>query len=135
MSNRKDESDQKQYYVKFKTPKEIVDSVYEVVKRSSETGKVRKGTNEVTKSIERNIARLVVIAEDVDPPEIVAHLPIICEEKKIPYVYVSSKNQLGASLGIDVPAAAACIVEPGEAASVLDDILKSISKMNPLGKV
>ena len=133
MSNRKDESDQKQYYVKFKTPKEIVDSVYEVVKRSSETGKVRKGTNEVTKSIERNIARLVVIAEDVDPPEIVAHLPIICEEKKIPYVYVSSKNQLGASLGIDVPAAAACIVEPGEAASVLDDILKSISKMNSSG--
>jgi large subunit ribosomal protein L7Ae len=133
MSNRKDESDQKQYYVKFKTPKEIVDSVYEVVKRSSETGKVRKGTNEVTKSIERNIARLVVIAEDVDPPEIVAHLPILCEEKKIPYVYVSSKNQLGASLGIDVPAAAACIVEPGEAASVLDDILKSISKMNSSG--
>jgi large subunit ribosomal protein L7Ae len=103
------------------------------VKRSSETGKVRKGTNEVTKSIERNIARLVVIAEDVDPPEIVAHLPILCEEKKIPYVYVSSKNQLGASLGIDVPAAAACIVEPGEAASVLDDILKSISKMNSSG--
>jgi large subunit ribosomal protein L7Ae len=133
MSNRKDESDEKQYYVKFKTPKEIVDSVYEVVKRSSETGKVRKGTNEVTKSIERNIARLVVIAEDVDPPEIVAHLPILCEEKKIPYVYVSSKNQLGASLGIDVPAAAACIVEPGEAASVLDDILKSISKMNSSG--
>jgi large subunit ribosomal protein L7Ae len=133
MSNKKDESDEKQYYVKFRTPKEIVDSVYEVVKRSSETGKVRKGTNEVTKSIERNAARLVVIAEDVDPPEIVAHLPILCEEKKIPYAYVSSKNQLGASLGIDVPAAAACIVEPGEAASVLDDILKSISKMRSSG--
>ncbi len=133
MSNKKDESDEKQYYVKFRTSKEIVDSVYEVVKRSSETGKVRKGTNEVTKSIERNAARLVVIAEDVDPPEIVAHLPILCEEKKIPYAYVSSKNQLGASLGIDVPAAAACIVEPGEAASVLDDILKSISKMRSSG--
>ncbi|MEM3714729.1 MAG: ribosomal L7Ae/L30e/S12e/Gadd45 family protein, partial [Nitrososphaeria archaeon] len=88
MSARKDESSRKAYYVKFETPKEIMDSVYEILRRASESGKVKKGTNEVTKSVERGVAKLVVIAEDVDPPEIVAHLPILCEEKKIPYVYV-----------------------------------------------
>jgi len=129
MSVKKDESSQKAYYIKFETPKETVDSVYEVMKRASESGKIKKGTNEVTKVIERGVAKLVVIAEDVDPPEIVAHLPILCEEKKIPYVFVTSKNQLGASIGIDVPSAAACIVEPGDAASVFEDLLKSIDKI------
>ncbi|MGQ9780873.1 MAG: 50S ribosomal protein L7Ae [Nitrososphaeria archaeon] len=131
MSGKRDESGRKAYYIKFETPKEIVDSTYEVIKRASESGKVKKGTNEVTKVIERGVAKLVVIAEDVDPPEIVAHLPILCEEKKIPYVFVSSKSQLGASLGIDVPSASACIVEPGDAASVFEDLLKSITKLQP----
>jgi large subunit ribosomal protein L7Ae len=129
MSEKRDESGRKAYYVKFETPKETVDSVYEVMKRASESGKIKKGTNEVTKVIERGVAKLVVIAEDVDPPEIVAHLPILCEEKKIPYVFVTSKNQLGASIGIDVASASACIVEPGDAASVFEDLLKSIAKI------
>lgn len=131
MSTRKDESSRKAYYVKFETPKEIMDSVYEILRRASESGKVKKGTNEVTKSIERGVAKLVVIAEDVDPPEIVAHLPILCEEKRIPYVYVSSKSQLGAAVGIDVPAASVCIIEPGETAQLLDDLIKSVSKLKP----
>lgn len=131
MSARKDESSRKAYYVKFETPKEIMDSVYEILRRASESGKVKKGTNEVTKSIERGVAKLVVIAEDVDPPEIVAHLPILCEEKRIPYVYVSSKSQLGAAVGIDVPAASVCIIEPGETAPLLDDLIKSVSKLKP----
>ncbi|MEM3403907.1 MAG: 50S ribosomal protein L7Ae [Nitrososphaeria archaeon] len=129
MSGKKDESSQKPYFVRFNTPKEIVESVYEVVKRAADSGKVKKGTNEVTKVIERGLAKLVVIAEDVDPPEVVAHIPILCEEKKIPYVYVTSKSQLGVSLGIDVPAASACIVDAGEASSVFEDLVKSIAKL------
>jgi large subunit ribosomal protein L7Ae len=115
MSARKDESSQKSYYVKFETPKEIMDSVYEILRRASESGKVKKGTNEVTKNIERGLAKL----------------PILCEEKRIPYVYVSSKSQLGAAVGIDVPAASVCIVEPGETAPLLEDLLKSLSKIKP----
>ncbi len=72
----------KPYYVKFETPKEVAEASYEVLRQASRTGKVRKGTNETTKAIERGIAKLVVIAEDVQPPEVVAHLPIICEEKE-----------------------------------------------------
>ena len=67
----------KPYYVKFETPQDIVNAVYEAVRISKQSGKVRKGTNETTKAIERGVAKLVVIAEDVQPPEVVAHLPII----------------------------------------------------------
>ena len=71
----------KSYYVKFVVPENLVSPIYESLRVASQTGKVRKGTNEATKAIERGISKLIVIAEDVEPPEVVAHLPIICEER------------------------------------------------------
>jgi large subunit ribosomal protein L7Ae len=94
-----------------------------------ETGKVRKGTNETTKAVERKHAKLVIIAEDVEPPEIVAHLPLLCDEKGIPYVYVPSKRELGAAAGIDVSAAAAAILEPGEAEQTVKEIIERIREL------
>ena len=93
-------------YVKFEVSKEIVDKAYQVVQVAKDSGKIRKGTNESTKAIERGIAKLVLIAEDVEPPQVVAHLPILCEERKIPYLFVPSKLDLGRSAGIDVGCAA-----------------------------
>ncbi len=126
MQNSKDP---KPYFVKFDTPKELSDATYEVLRQVRQSGKIKKGTNEVTKAIERGLAKLVVIAEDVEPPEIVAHLPILCEERKVPYVFVPSKAQIGSAVGIDKSAASACIVEAGEVASSLDQIIKSVSKL------
>jgi large subunit ribosomal protein L7Ae len=94
---------------------------------AKQSGKVRKGTNETTKAIERGIAKLVVIAEDVEPPEVVAHLPILCEERNSQYIFVPSKQQLGMSLGIDVGSAAATIIEPGEAQHIIEQVVNSIS--------
>ena len=71
-------------YVKFEVSKEIIDKALQVVSVAKDSGKIRKGTNESTKAIERGIAKLVLIAEDVEPPQVVAHLPILCEERKIP---------------------------------------------------
>ena len=79
--------------------KDVVNAVYEAVRVAKQSGKVRKGTNETTKAIERGISKLVVIAEDVEPPEVVAHLPILCEERNAAFIFVPSKQQLGASLG------------------------------------
>ncbi|MCP8304333.1 MAG: 50S ribosomal protein L7ae [archaeon] len=123
------DSNPKPYFVKFETPKELVDATYEVLRQARQTGKVRKGTNEVTKAIERGIAKLVVVAEDVEPPEVVAHLPILCEERKVTYIFAPSKVQIGSALGIDVPAASACVVESGEAAGILDQIIDAVSKL------
>lgn len=119
----------KEYYVKFETPKELVNEVYEAVRLARQSGKVRKGTNETTKAIERGVSKLVVIAEDVQPPEVVAHLPILCEERNAAYVFVPSKQQLGESLGIDVGSAAATIVDAGDAQHIVDQVISSISNL------
>jgi large subunit ribosomal protein L7Ae len=89
---------------------------------------VRKGTNETTKAIERAQAKLVVMAEDVEPPEVVAHLPLLCEERKIPYIYVPSKEKIGTAIGIDVPAGAACIVKEGDATGLVKEIVARVEQ-------
>lgn len=123
----------KPFYVKFEIPKELANAAYEALQTANQTGTVRKGTNETTKAIERAHAKLVVIAEDVDPPEVVAHLPILCEERKIPYVFVPSKEKLGASVGIDVPAASACVNEVGDAAALVKEISNRIEQLKKGG--
>jgi len=109
----------KPYYVKFETPKELVDASYEALRQAKQTGKIRKGTNEATKAIERNIAKLVIIA----------HLPILCEERNTPYIYVPNKSQIGSALGVEVGSASACIVEAGEAHGLVDQIVSAVSKL------
>lgn len=116
-------------YVKFTVPKELSDKVLQLVEIVKNTGKLKRGTNETTKSVERNLAKLVVIAEDVDPEEIVMHLPILCEEKKVSYVYVPSKLELGKASGIDVAAASLAIIDPGEGKDLLSEIIDSIEKL------
>ncbi len=126
-------SGSKPFYVRFEVPPELAEKAYEAMRIARETGKIKKGTNETTKAVERGLAKLVIIAEDVDPPEIVAHLPLLCEEKKIPYVYVPSKKRLGEAAGIEVAAASACIIEPGEAKSLVDEIVAKVQELKVKG--
>ena len=116
-------------YVKFEVPKELAQKVIHLVEIAKTTGKVRRGTNETTKAVDRGQAKLVVIAEDVDPEEIVMHLPALCEEKKIPYIYVPSKLELGRASGIDVGAASIAIAEPGEGNKLLEEIVAELEKL------
>ncbi|MFQ6130212.1 MAG: 50S ribosomal protein L7Ae [Candidatus Hadarchaeaceae archaeon] len=119
----------KPIYVRFEVPKELADKAYEAVEGARDTGKLRKGTNESTKAIERKQAALVVIAEDVEPAEIVAHLPPLCDEKGIPYIYVPSKRELGAAAGINVGAAAITIAEAGRAAAAVKEIVERVREL------
>ncbi len=119
----------KPYYVKFETPEDLVNPILEALRVASQSGKVKKGTNEATKAIERGISKLIVIAEDVEPPEVVAHLPIICDEQGAAYAFVPSKQELGKALGIDVTSAAAAILDAGDAQHIIDQVIQSIAKL------
>ena len=119
----------KSFYVKFEVPKEVADKALQLVQVARDSGKVRKGTNESTKAIERAVAKLVLIAEDVDPPQVVAHLPILCEERKIPYLFVPSKLDLGRSAGIDVGCAAVSVLDSGEGAKTLKEIVDAVDHL------
>jgi len=119
----------KPFYVKIEVPQEVVDAAYEALSIASKSGSVRKGTNEATKAVERSIAKLVVIAEDVDPPEVIAHLPLLCDERKIPFVFVPTKEALGKAIGIDVPCASACIIKEGEASGLIKEIITRLDQV------
>ncbi len=116
-------------YVRFNVPKELAEKTYESLEVAKSTGKLCKGTNEVTKYVERNQAKLVVMAEDVEPEEILAHLPMLCEERKIPYTYVPSKQELGRASGLEVTTAAACVVTPGKAKGLVEEITEKINAL------
>jgi large subunit ribosomal protein L7Ae len=109
-------------YVRFDTPSDLADKALQLVQVASETGKIRVGTNEVTKSSERAEAKLVIMAEDVDPVEILVHVPMLCEEKRIPYLYVPKKQRLGQSAGLSKSAASVAVVEAGEAKPLLEEL-------------
>jgi large subunit ribosomal protein L7Ae len=119
----------KAYYVKFQVPEDLVSPIYEALRVAQQSGKVKKGTNEVTKAIERGISKLVIVAEDVEPPEVVAHLPILCEEHGAAYAFVPSRQDLGKALGIDVTSAAAAIIDAGDAQHIVDQIVASLSQI------
>jgi large subunit ribosomal protein L7Ae len=99
--------------------------VFEAIELAKTTGKIKKGTNEVTKAIEKGTAKLVVIAKDITPPEITMHIPLLCKEKGISCVIVGNKEELGAAAGLEVPTGAVAIVQEGEAKKILKDFTKS----------
>lgn len=117
----------KAQYIRFETPEELAEKALQLAQGAHLKGKLRVGTNEVTKSSERSEAKLVIMAEDVDPPEILIHIPMLCEEKKIPYIYVQKKQRLGQAVGLSKQAASVAIVEPGEGNSpLLDEIVRAL---------
>ena len=120
-------------YVRFKTSKEVQDLAYELVEKARDNGKISKGTNEATKQVERGQAKLVVMAEDVSPEEILAHMPVLCEEKNIPYTYVPSKEELGSAAGLSVSTGAVAIVNPGKEKEGIENIVKKIGTLKKQG--
>lgn len=110
-------------------PKELVDKTYEAVELARDSGKVRKGVNEVTKLVERGTVSFIVMAEDVQPPEILAHMPILCDEKNVVYAYVPSKQELGVASGLKVPCASIAIIDPGKGKQLLEDLISKIKSL------
>jgi|TARA_Y100000310_G_scaffold345484_1_gene465522 large subunit ribosomal protein L7Ae len=87
---------------------------YNLIEKARKTGKVEKGTNEVTKAIERGTAKFVAYASDVEPKEIVQHIPLLCKEKGVPYKEVDKKQKLGIAVGLPVATSSVVIIEEGE---------------------
>ena len=104
--------------------KEIIERIYSLIEKSKTDGKIRKGVNEVTKSLERGEAKLSVSAEDISPAEITSHLPTIAKEKGIVHVTVPSKTELGAAAGLPVATASVAVVS-GDS-KLIDALLKDI---------
>jgi large subunit ribosomal protein L7Ae len=116
-------------YVNFDVPADLAESAIEALEVARDTGSVKKGTNETTKAVERGNADLVVIAEDVQPEEIVMHLPELADEKGIPYVFVETQDDVGHAAGLEVGSAAAAIVDAGDAEESAEDIATKVEDL------
>ena len=116
-------------YVTFEVPADLQEDALEALEVARDTGSVKKGTNETTKSIERGTADLVYVAEDVSPEEIVMHIPELADEKGIPFVFVETQDDVGHAAGLAVGSAAAAIVNAGEAGSDVEDIAGKVEDL------
>ena len=105
---------------------EIVNKALEAIEIARKTGSIKKGTNEVTKNVERGVAKFVVYAGDVNPKEVIMHLPVICKEKNVPVIEVPSKEELGAAAGLDVGTSSVAIIKEGDSKSIIEDIKKKL---------
>lgn len=114
-------------YVKFEVSNEVVAKTYEALQLAKQSGSIKKGANEVTKSVERGLATFVVVATDVEPEEVVMHIPMLCDQKKISYTFVPSKQELGKSIGLIVPCAAIAVENQGTANAAIKDITGRIT--------
>ena len=119
----------KAMYVRFEQPKDITDKIFQLADLVRESGKMRKGTNEVTKLVERGDASMVIMAEDVEPAEILAHMPVLCDEKNVPYAYVPSKADLGKAAGMEKPTASVAIIDVGKGKPLMEEIAAALKAL------
>ena len=117
----------KPMYMKKEIPEELNKKALETLEIARDTGKIKRGINEATKAIERGLAKLVLIATDIEPPEIVAHIPLLCEEKKVPYAFPANKKKLGKSAGIDINTSTVAVLDPGDAKDLIKDLADKLA--------
>lgn len=119
-------------HVRFETPEDVANAVYELIQEASKGGAMKKGSNEVTKAAERGTAKFIIMAEDVNPPELLLHIPMICDEKKIPYAYVPSQEFLAKECGMPkgVRTASIALMEISKAVQEkLTDVVEKIDNL------
>ncbi|KAG3272303.1 SNU13-like [Ictidomys tridecemlineatus] len=93
--------------------------------------KLQKGANEATKTLNRGISEFIVMAADAEPLEIILHLPLLCEDKNVPYVFVHSKQALGLACGVSRPVIACSVIikEGSQLKQQIQSIHQSIERL------
>ncbi len=110
--------------------KQLQEKAFEAVEQALASGKIRKGTNETTKAAEKGIAKLVVVAKDTDPKEVIMHLAPLCKEKQVAYVEVPNKVELGRAAGLPVGTSAVAIIQEGNAKTTIKQISDAVGGNN-----
>merc|ERR1719316_638120 len=100
---------------------EMTRKILDLTQQATNYKQLRKGANEATKTLNRGISEFVVLAADTEPLEILLHLPLLCEDKNVPYVFVPSKQALGRACGVSRPVIA-CSVTANEGSQLKPQI-------------
>ncbi len=128
----KHESESMSAHVTYETPADVAERIYDVVTANT-NGRMKKGSNEVTKAAERGTAKFIIMAEDVNPPELLAHIPLICAEKGIPFGYVPTQEHLAQAAGMPngVKTASIALMEVAKGAQEkFNEVVENIKGLN-----
>lgn len=100
---------------------QLTAKIMNLLQQALNYNQLRKGANEATKTLNRGLADIVVLAGDTEPIEILLHLPLLCEDKNVPCVFVRSKQALGRACGVSRPIVA-CSVTTNEGSQLKSQI-------------
>ena len=89
---------------------DLTTKILDVVQQAANYKQLKRGANEATKTLNRGISEFIVLAADTEPLEILLHLPLLCEDKNVPYVFVPSKAALGRACDVSRPVIACSVV-------------------------
>ncbi|BDA44946.1 NHP2-like protein 1 [Coccomyxa sp. Obi] len=100
---------------------QLTTTILDIVQQAANYKQLRKGANEATKTLNRGISEFIVLAADAEPLEILLHLPLLAEDKNVPYVFVPSKAALGRACGVARPVIS-CSVTTNEGSQLKSQI-------------
>lgn len=109
----------------------LTKDILELVHQAQNYRQLRKGANEATKTLNRGKSELIIMAADTTPIEILMHLPLLCEDKNVPYVFVRSKQALGRACGVTRPVISASITvnEGSQLKAQIQTLKQNIEKL------
>ncbi|XP_074648383.1 NHP2-like protein 1 [Tubulanus polymorphus] len=109
----------------------LTGTIINIITQAANYKQIKKGANEATKSLNRGNAEFIVMAADAEPLEILLHLPLLCEDKNVPYVFIKSKTALGRACGVkrSVIACSVTIHEGSQLKPQIQEIQKSIENL------
>lgn len=92
--------------------KKSTKKAYKLVKKASSQKHIRRGVKEVVKGLRKGDRGLAVLAGDIYPIDVMSHLPILLEDYNVPYLFVPSKQDLGAAASTKRPTSCVLIKTP-----------------------
>merc|ERR1711864_67542 len=107
----------------------LTTKILNLVQQASNYKQLRKGANEATKTLNRGQSEFVILAADSEPLEILLHIPLLCEDKNVPYVFVRSKQALGRACSRPVIAASVTQNEGSQIKPQIATIQQEIEKL------
>ncbi|KAG5675007.1 hypothetical protein PVAND_004947 [Polypedilum vanderplanki] len=109
----------------------LTSKIMTLIQQAVNYKQLRRGANEATKTLNRGLSEFIVMAADAEPLEIILHLPLLCEDKNVPYVFVRSKQALGRACGVSRPIIACSVTsnEGSQLKSQIQTVQQDIEKL------
>lgn len=143
MSDTEDKKGSKSYEDRIKAvnvishplaSKKSTKKAHKLVKKAAGQKQIRRGVKEVIKGIRKGETGLAILAGDIYPLDVISHIPLLLEEKDIPYIFVPSKQDLGAAASTKRPTSVVLVRTPQkdfDGKDIYDALTKEAKEYDP----